>query len=173
MTLLEAVFAVGVLAIGFVGVAGLLSNVSATNRSSAFLNASLDVFATISAQIQNAPCDHRPGGNNRDPGLTVGPWITAPVANSEITHVGLLDAARTGATAPIRVAYNVVLIAPGNCPNPCTQGDTYRVDVQLCDQSDPGRMACATPQVGYWVRTFQVSKTCTVRLDDTGRGEFY
>jgi Tfp pilus assembly protein PilV len=188
MTLLEAVIAIGVLAIGFLGIAALLTSVSAATRKSAFHNYALDVYTAFAAQVQNAKCDFAPStptAQTIDTGLlAAGAWHTAPVAASELSLVGLinaLDAAAggksVGATAPVYLAYQANLI-PGDCPTPCNQPDSYFIQVSVCDASDPANPCAITGTAGYnnqgyMVRSFELTKTCTVRLDDNGRGEFY
>src|SRR5258706_7360050 len=103
MTLVEAVLAIGVLAMGLAGISGLLAHVSTASHKSSFLNASLDAFTKISAQVQNAACDMAPGGPQVDPRLTTGACVPAFIAGSEINAVGLLDASASASTSPIRV----------------------------------------------------------------------
>jgi type II secretory pathway pseudopilin PulG len=184
VTLLEAVLAVALLGIGIVGIAGLLGNVSAANRKGAFQNYALDVFTEMEAQIQNAACDVSPSAASTytDPGLTAGGgvWVVAPVAGSGITMVGPLTitGAVGGANDTAVIASYQATLMPNlvnGCPVPCTQPDEYQITLQICDSSNPDlARPCGPPPVnGYWVRTFQLTKTCTIRLDDSGRGEFY
>jgi Tfp pilus assembly protein PilV len=173
VTLLEAVLAIALLAIGIVGVAGLLGNVSAANRKSSFHNYSLDVFTELEAQIQNAACDLSPSASSTfvDPGLTAGGWVIAPVAGSAITFVGVIDATMAGSTSPVVASYNATRTT-FDCPGPCTTPDQFQITVQVCDTSES--KVCGPPPVaGYWVRTFQLTKACTIRVDDSGRGEYY
>lgn len=195
MTLVEAMMSVGVLSLGFLGIVGLLTNVSVANRKSEFHSFSLDVMSELQSQIQDAPCDLNPSSNALDSGLAFG-WHTSPAAQSSITYVGSIYANSSNigpapqVTVPVFVGYYVRGFGDpdpsvqGNCGpgNPCTRPDVYRVTIMICDATDTKHPcasyippATSTDEIspGSWIRSFTITKTCTIRLDDTGRGEFY
>jgi Tfp pilus assembly protein PilV len=188
MTLVEAVLAVFVLAVGFAGIVSLLGSVSAAGRKSAFHNIALDVFSAFSAQVQDAYCDFNPADDQVDPGLNAASWVETAQGASSITVVGPIGAnftttPVTGATSPVTLAYRSIR-TQGDCTGAgavCTRPDIYTVQVHVCDLSDPNRPCTldttngygTTNGTGYWVRAFELTKTCTIRQDRNGRGEFY
>jgi hypothetical protein len=71
-------------------------------------------------------------------------------------------------------------VTAGDCGTggACTNPDSYTVQVQICDMSDLNNQPCTlntTTGYGtqYWIRAFELTKTCSIRLDNVGRGEFY
>lgn len=182
MTLLEAVFAVLVLATGVAALMGMIINVENANRSMALQHASLDVFARISAQIRDAECDFVTGQGltlaTTDPSFLPGglpnfgangQWITAPgVTGSSITLVGdgTTNPELADYVPPIRVAYQVQL------ENNPAATPAFQVNVQVRQIMDDPQQDLLTNTAGYWVRMYPVQKLCNARGDATQRGEY-
>lgn len=185
MTLLEAMVAVMVLAVGLVGLFGLIEGVQDAHRRSQFDAIALDAFAQLSAQIADAQCDFpasAPGTLGLatvDPGLapTGGAWIgfPNPVLGSTVVATGdLVDT-----SVRTRIEYRVLdATLPGAAPK-------LDIDVRIRQLLGDGATGPDDPNLedGYWIRVYPLEKVCVPRLlppgivagaiDGTvGRGEY-
>ncbi len=164
--------ALAVLATGIAAVFGMAINVSNANRTMVFQTRSLDAFARLSAQIENAQCDFDPTAPallTTDPGLgTTGTWIdysTRP-GGTTIDAIGTTGVDPTlDATVPqMHIEYRVTLDS-GTANFPALD-----VEVRIREVThDPTLDALTT---GYYVRNYPVRKLCNPRLDATKRGEY-
>jgi type II secretory pathway pseudopilin PulG len=178
-TMLEALIALVVLSTGTAAIAELLGYVSKSQGTARFQGASLDLYATISAEIQDAHCDVQPDGVTEmvDPGLapTAGAWVDAPVAGSKIVTVGQMPQF----SPPVAVRYQVsgrtrdVLQSDGT--NQTLNNAPPHVDVVVEVRQVMNVPTMDDPAIvdGYWIRSFPIVKVCNLRTDDNGRGEFY
>jgi type II secretory pathway pseudopilin PulG len=169
-TLIEALIALAALGVGAAGVLSLLVTVTRTNERLGFHNRSVELAAEVAAQIQDAACDVRVGdlvvsAASRDPGLAPGGPYDAPLPGSGIRTVGDLDG-----RPPIRIRYTVAeedrALAPEGPP-------ALDVTIEIREITrDPARDDPAVIN-GYWIRRFPVKKICNLRLELSGRGEYY
>lgn len=172
-TLIEAMIAAVILAVGTAAVTELLKQVSIANRRMTFQTTALDTFTAIASQIQDATCDVPPGAAvpgalTTDPGLwaaisNIGTWQNAPVAGSGITTLGDLTLVKA---YPIRATFRAVAApAPGLGP------PNFDLEVEVREIMRDAVLDAAVE--GYWVRTYPVKKVCNRRTEAQGRGEFY
>lgn len=173
-TLIEAMIAAVILAIGTAAVTELLKQVSIANRRMTFQTVALDTFTSVAAQIQDATCDVPPGAGaptfgTTDPGLWAaisnpGVWQNAVVAGSVLNTLGDLTLTKA---FPIQVAVRVAapIAAFGLGP------PNYDFEVEVREIMHNVAMDAAAD--GYWVRTYPVKKVCNRRTEAQGRGEFY
>lgn len=178
--------ALGVLAIGVVALFGMISHIQNANRSMAFQNSSLDAFARIAAQIEDARCDYTPTAPafataTKDPGLaTLDVWIETPAFQSNIDLVGNVD---TNPAFPLldsvpalSIRYMVSLEDPASFlagPTPTAPALDIQVEVREYFR-DPIRDD-PTITDAYYVRNFPVKKLCNARYEAVAanaRGEY-
>ena len=160
--------ALAVLAVGIAAIFGMVVHVSKANRTMVLQTRSVDAFAQLAAEIQNAKCDFDANDPtnaalfNRDPGLTPNnTWITAPVGGSSIQYVGATDGTQLPPTTPImQIDYKVDVDPQG-----ATDVQVYDVEIRIQDVTPGGR-------VGDGMRIYPVRKLCNARLDTTARGEY-
>jgi prepilin-type N-terminal cleavage/methylation domain-containing protein len=171
ITLIETMIALAVLAVGIAAVFGMVVHVSRANRTMLLQTRSVDAFAQISAEIQNAKCDYDPTAaplvpgsvdpTRTDPGLipSAPAWISVPTGS--ITFVGRTDGTLLPATVPVmQIDYMVTgdaTAAPG----------VPALDIQVRIQE-----VNPTGQLGDGIRIYPLRKLCNARLDETSRGEF-
>lgn len=184
LTLLEAVFSILVLAIGVVAIFGMVSRISNANQSMAFQATALDAFARIAAEIRDSTCVYNAADPQNaataqiDPGLSgiaVNPpvnlprvWQTAPVgAASLIQHVGTFN----NTSPPIQIAYHVTNAPPDSAS--LTEAPSYDIDVRVRQIMNDPVMDAANLESGYWIQVYPVKKICSLRADDTSRGEYF
>ncbi len=173
-TLIEAMIAAVILAVGTAAVTELLKQVSIANRRMTFQTVALDTFTSIASQIQDATCDvppgaAAPGALTTDPGLWAAisapaAWQTVPTAGSGITTLGDLTIPKA---YPIRAAVRLAAAPPPFGMGP----PNYDFEVEVREIMNDVAMDAATD--GYWVRTYPVKKVCNRRTEAQGRGEFY
>jgi hypothetical protein len=163
LTLVETMIALVVLATGIAAIFGMVAHVSRANRTMVLQTRSVDAYAQLAAEIQNAQCDFNPVDGTRivDPGLAPGTYTVA-VANSAIQHVGVTDGTVLPATVPqMAIQYQVTDVTvpgPGALP-------ALEIEIQISELNAVG-------QVGDGLRRYPVRKICNARLDETRRGEF-
>ncbi|MFO0726906.1 MAG: prepilin-type N-terminal cleavage/methylation domain-containing protein [Myxococcota bacterium] len=172
-TLIEAMIAMVVIAVGTAAVTELLRQVSQANRRMNFQTTAVDVFTAVATQIQDATCDvppgaAAPGALTTDPGLwdaisNAGTWRTAAVAGSVINRLGDLSAVMP---LPIQVQ-----IRQNGAPALGNGPPAYDFEIEVRELMHDAAKDAATE--GYWIRTYPVKKVCNLRLEDIGRGEFY
>jgi type II secretory pathway pseudopilin PulG len=172
VTLIEAMIALGALAIGTAGVASMMTNVSNATKKASFQTQALDVFAAFSTQVQDATCDVLPDGTtDADPGLAVNAGgYTAAVAGSAVTLVGAWPGLPPA--QKLTVLYSVTP-TPGL---PVGAPPAFDLTVQICEFNSHDEILAAAAPCAWglragWVRVFPLHKVCTFRLDQTGRGE--
>lgn len=181
--LIEAIVSLGVLGIGTAAVVTLVTEVNQTSTKSTFHAASLNLFASFSAQVRNSSCDVAPGLTGfqlgtSDRGLapTGLTYLTAPVdPTSALQLVGdFIDGTAIQGAPPMNLAYRVrVASTPIDAP------PSLEIEVRIREITrDPVKDAATT---GYWIRDYTLTKVCTLRNDregscgspPCGRGEFY
>lgn len=170
--------ALAVLVTGIAAVFGMVVHVKTANRTLLMQTRSLDAYARLAAQIQNAQCDYNPlappalGSVDTaltDPGLVPTPapgtWIDASNRdpNSLVDAVG-----RTGVDLPPTVpTMHVDYRVTGGLT---TQIPVLDIEIRVREiTNDP--TIDALPG-GYYVRTYPVRKMCNPRLDESMRGEY-
>lgn len=176
MTLLEAMIAVMVLAVGLVGLFGLIEGVQDAHRRSQFDVIALDAFSRLSAQIADAQCDFpatTPGSlaaATLDPGLNpAGVWVGHPAAVPGSTIVAIGDLADVSVRS--RVQYRVRDVTGSN-PAFAAAAPKLEVEVrirQLMGDGATGPDAEALEE-GYWIRIYPLEKVCAPRLLPPGAG---
>jgi type II secretory pathway pseudopilin PulG len=167
MTLIEAMVAMAVLAIGTAGVTSMLVTVDSATKKAGFQTQALDLFASFSTQVQDAACDYLPDGTTDiDPGLAINAGgYGAPVAGSSITLVGGWP---TVGPQKLTLLYNVT-VGP-----PAPAVPSFDLTVQICEVNSFDHVVgtnCVFGTNGSTVRTFPLHKVCTYRADQIGRGE--
>lgn len=167
VTLIETMVALVVLAIGIAAIFSMVAHVSKANRTMLLQTRSVDAFAQIAAEIQNAQCDFDPGTGTPyvDPGFTttVPMPIDEPIDDSAIQSVGVTDGSGPlpATVPPMSIAYAVVPVpapTPGGIPG-------YEIEVQITEINPISR-------IGDGTRRYPIRKLCNPRLDATRRGEF-
>lgn len=180
-TLIEALISLVVLMVATASITNILKYVGDANRRMAFQTASLDVYAEVAAQVEDARCDADATGlETRDPGLQAiiaarPNFVDVVTPTSLIRTIGLLNEAnveRRGRSIPMRVSIRDLGTAPawtaGSLGPP-----TFDLEVQIREiMSDPARDAPAVTS-GFWIRSYPLKKICNLRADTNGRGEQY
>lgn len=180
--LLEVMIAVGILAIGLVGVFAMLHHVETANQTLDFQQSAQNAFEVLASQIRDAQCDY--DGTQIlptvdptiiDPGLVAADgtgWVglTAVVPpDSTITAVGVTGTPPLPVVVPqLMIGYSVVLgmVADG-LPL------TYDVTIQVRKvMNDPARDDPNLTQ-GWWIKTYPMTKICSARYhEDSARGSY-
>ena len=155
-----------VLVTGIAAIFGMVAHVARANRTMVLQTRSVDAFAQLAAEIQNAQCDFDPvaGTTIADPGLAPNApgWYNTPQANSSIRYVGTTDGSATGLplTVPqMTIQYQVTdVTAPPAIP-------AFEIEILVTELNAVG-------QIGDGTRRYPVRKLCNARLDETRRGEY-
>jgi prepilin-type N-terminal cleavage/methylation domain-containing protein len=177
ITLIETMIALAVLATGIAAVFGMVVHVQKANRTMVLQTRSVDVFAQLVAEIQNARCDYDPTANpplapgqvdvaRTDPGLVPNSpaFYSLPQPNSAITFVGITDGlpGSLPQTVPqMMIEYSVAgdLNSPVGVP-------ALDVTIRITE------MTTETHRLADGIRLYPMRKLCNARLDETSRGEF-
>lgn len=176
MTLLEAMVSIFILATGVAALMGMIISVENANKSMALQNASLDVFARVSAQIRDAECDITPPDPldpaMADPAFIAGVglgWIDNPLVGSSITLIGDSDnhPELGNYVPPLIVAYRV----RPEPPNP-DAAPSFQVDVMVRQLMRDATLDDLDQEGGYYIRVYPVQKLCNIRFDRFQRGEY-
>lgn len=183
-TLIEALIAVVVLALGTAAIAELLKYTSDAHRTMSFQTASIDLYARLAAEIQDAHCDVDDVDFtviNIDPGLTQGDGVfvgdapfgaAVPPAGSKIQSAGIFREY----TPDLSVRYQATWVPAidANVDGLLDGPPGYNIDVEVRQITGDATQDNPATLDGYWIRNYPISKVCNIRLEDTnGRGEFY
>ena len=179
-TLIEAMIAVVVLVIATAAIAELLRHITRAQTTMSFQSAALDMYARLSAEIQDAHCDVDPAFAtiDIDPALTAAGWVgappfgVAPPPGSTITSFGVFN--EYSPRMNVRFQPQALTQSDGDGNASLDGPPTIVVLIEVRQITNEATQDDPTVTDGYWIRTYPVTKLCNIRLEpNNGRGEFY